>query len=79
MPAYPLQAMNRELRIGQAARELGVSTKHLKLLERHGRIPPARRDQYGGRIYSDFDLAVLRGIGVGERPRRLKTFDEVLR
>jgi len=70
--------MNRELRIGQVARELGVSTKHLKVLERSGRIPTARRDRFGDRVYSEFDLALLRVLGVGSRPRRLKSADEIL-
>jgi DNA-binding transcriptional MerR regulator len=63
--------------ISEAARQLGVTPKHLRLLEREGRIPPARRD-FNGRIYSEFDLALLRGMGVGQRPRRLKRAEEVL-
>jgi hypothetical protein len=47
------------------------------MLEWEGRIPPVRRD-YNGRIYSEFDIAVLRGMGVGSRPRRLKRAEEVL-
>jgi hypothetical protein len=46
------------------------------MLEWDGRIPPARRD-FNGRIYSDFDIALLRALGVGSRPRRLKTAEEV--
>jgi hypothetical protein len=42
-----------------------------------GRIPPARRD-FNGRIYSAFDIALLRSLGVGARPRRLKRPEEVL-
>jgi len=56
--------------ISEAARQLGVTPKHLRLLEREGRIPPARRD-FNGRIYSEFDLALLRGMGVGQRLRRI--------
>jgi DNA-binding transcriptional MerR regulator len=63
--------------IGEAAQRLGVTPKHLRLLEREGRIPPARRD-YNGRIYTEFDIAVLRSMGVGSRPRRLKRAEEVL-
>jgi predicted site-specific integrase-resolvase len=63
--------------IGEAAQRLGVTPKHLRLLEREGRIPPARRD-YNGRIYTEFDIAVLRSMGVGTRPRRLKRAEDVL-
>ena len=63
--------------IGEAAQRLGVTPKHLRLLEREGRIPPARRD-FNGRIYSGFDLALLRSMGVGQRPRKLKRAEEVL-
>jgi len=63
--------------IAEAARQLGVTPKHLRLLERNGRIPPARRD-FNGRIYSEFDIAFLRSMGVGSRPRRLRRAGEVL-
>jgi DNA-binding transcriptional MerR regulator len=63
--------------IGEAARELGVTPQHLRVLEWQGRIPPARRD-YNGRIYTEFDIALLRALGVGSRPRRLKSAEEVL-
>jgi DNA-binding transcriptional MerR regulator len=63
--------------IGEAAQRLGVTPKHLRLLEREGRIPPARRD-YNGRIYTAFDIAVLRSMGVGSRPRRLRHVEDIL-
>ena len=63
--------------IGEAARRLGVTPKHLRGLEREGRIPAARRD-LNGRIYSEFDIALLRSMGVGSRPQRLKRAEEVL-
>jgi hypothetical protein len=63
--------------IGEAARQLGVTPKHLRLLEREGRIPPPRRD-LNGRIYSEFDIALLKSMGIGSRPRRLKRAEEVL-
>jgi hypothetical protein len=68
---------NTSRHISEAARQPGVTPKHLRLLERERRIPPARRD-FNGRIYSGFDLALLRGMGVGQRPRRLKRAEEVL-
>ncbi len=63
--------------IGEASRQLGVSPEHLRSLEREGRIPPARRD-YNGRIYTEFDIALLRSMGVGSRPRHLKSAEEVV-
>ena len=69
--------MNGAVRISRVAKELGVTPQHLRMLEWEGRIPPARRD-YNGRLYSDLDIAILRAIGVGQRPRRLKTPVEVM-
>ena len=66
-----------EFHIGEAARRLSVTPKHLRVLEREGRIPPARRD-FNGRVYSEFDIALLRSMGVGSRPRKLKRAEEVL-
>jgi DNA-binding transcriptional MerR regulator len=63
--------------IGEAARQLGVTPKHLRVLEREGRIPPARRD-FNGRIYAPFDIALLRSMGVGQRPRKLRQAEEVV-
>jgi DNA-binding transcriptional MerR regulator len=63
--------------IGEAARQLSVTPKHLRVLEREGRIPPARRD-FNGRIYTPFDIVLLRSRGVGTPPRRLRRADEVL-
>jgi DNA-binding transcriptional MerR regulator len=63
--------------IGEAAQRLGVTPKHLRLLEREGRTPPVRRD-YNGRIYTEFDIALLRSMGIGSRPRRLRRAEEIL-
>jgi DNA-binding transcriptional MerR regulator len=63
--------------IGEAAARLSVTRKHLRTLERKGRIPPARRD-LNGRVYTAFDIELLRALGVGSRPRRLKRPENVL-
>jgi DNA-binding transcriptional MerR regulator len=63
--------------ISEAAKRLSVTPQHLRMLEWQGRIPQARRD-FNGRIYSDFDIALLKSLGVGSRPRKLKTPQEVL-
>jgi DNA-binding transcriptional MerR regulator len=65
------------LHIGEAAQWLGVSPKRLRVLEREGRVPAARRDVFG-RVYSEFDLLLLKSMGVGQRPRRLKSTQEIL-
>ena len=69
--------MNSTVHIGEAAQVLGVTPEHLRTLERAGRIPPPRRD-FNGRIYSPFDIALLRSMGIGARPRRLREPGEVL-
>ena len=63
--------------ISEAAKRLSVTPQHLRMLEWQGRIPPARRD-FNGRIYSGFDIALLKSLGVGSRPRKLKAPEEVL-
>jgi DNA-binding transcriptional MerR regulator len=70
--------MSVEFHIGECARRLGVTPKHIRVLEREGRIPQARRDLIG-RTYNEFDIALLRALGVGSRPPRLKQLDEVLK
>ena len=70
--------MDNEVYIGAAARELSVSTEFLRALERDKRIPTPRRDDAGRRLYSQDDLALLKGMGVGSRPRKLKQPEEVL-
>jgi DNA-binding transcriptional MerR regulator len=69
--------MSDDVRISEAARSLSVTPQHLRMLEWEGRIPPARRD-FNGRVYSAFDIALLRSLGIGARPRRLKRPEEVL-
>jgi hypothetical protein len=65
------------LRISEVAKRLSVTPQYLRILEWEGLVPPARRD-LKGRIYSEFDIALLRSMGVGSRPRRLKRAEEVL-
>jgi DNA-binding transcriptional MerR regulator len=69
--------MTSVVHIAEAARRLGVTPEHLRNLERAGRIPQPQRD-YNGRVYSEFDLTLLKALGVGTRPRRLKRVEEVL-
>ena len=63
--------------IGETARRLGVTPQHIRTLERQGRIPPANRD-FIGRTYSESDIAMLRSMGVGSRPKKLRRVEDVL-
>jgi MerR HTH family regulatory protein len=72
-----LQLMSKAVHISEAAKQLGVTAQHLRMLEWEGRIPPARRD-FNGRIYSEFDIALLKSMGVGQRPQKLKRAEDVL-
>jgi hypothetical protein len=69
--------MDGVIHISEAAEKLGVTPQYLRMLEQQQRIPPAQRD-FNGRIYSEFDIALLRSMGVGSRPSRLKRAEEVL-
>jgi DNA-binding transcriptional MerR regulator len=64
------------MHIGEVSRRLGVSREHLRALERAGRIPKARRID-GDRVYGPIEVRLLQEIGIGSRPIRLKTIDEV--
>jgi hypothetical protein len=68
---------HRDIHIGAAAKALGVTATYLRLLEKADRIPPARRD-FNGRVYSEFDIALLKSMGVGSKPQSLKRPEEVL-
>lgn len=65
------------LYIGEVCRELGVTPRYLRRLESQGLVPRAERDALG-RVYSPEDLAFLKALGVGSRPRKLKRPEEVL-
>jgi DNA-binding transcriptional MerR regulator len=69
--------MQRDMHITEAAQQLGITAHHLRVLEWKGKVPPARRD-LNGSVYYEFDIALLRSIGVGSRPQRLKCAEEVL-
>lgn len=68
--------MNAVIRISEAAGRLSVSPNYLRLLEWERRIPEVGYDR-AGRFYTEADIELLRAIGVGTRPRRLKTVEEV--
>jgi DNA-binding transcriptional MerR regulator len=63
--------------IGEAASRLGVTPRYIRLLEAQGSIPRAQRDALG-RTYTETDLALLRCLGIGSRPRKLRRAEDVL-
>jgi DNA-binding transcriptional MerR regulator len=73
-----LSVMDSEMRIGQAADRLNVSKGYLRRLERQRRIPPARRDAFGDRVYTELDVMLLWLLGIGSG-RHLKRAEEVLK
>ena len=57
-----LQITSRRIfTIKEAADRVGVYPFSIVRAERAGRIPPARRDEVGHRVYDDHDVEVLRG------------------
>ena len=54
--------MRRVLRVSQAARELGCSEKWLRDAEAKGKIPKARRDLNGWRVYTEEDVAKIKQL-----------------
>ncbi len=68
--------MSDALHIGEAARRLNVTPEYLRTLTREGRIPRERRNP-NGRVYSEPDRALLSTSGVGRRPRRLRSLEEL--
>jgi DNA-binding transcriptional MerR regulator len=60
--------------IGEAARRLNAAPEHLRTLAREGRIPRERQDP-NGHVYSEPDRALLSAMGLGWRPRRLRSLE----
>jgi DNA-binding transcriptional MerR regulator len=62
----------RTYTIGEIADELQVSVGWLRIGERLGALPLARRTPAGWRYYTAEDLERLRRLGVGQRKKQLK-------
>jgi DNA-binding transcriptional MerR regulator len=54
--------MERILRISEVSHELGVSVDWLRQAEGRGRIPKAKRDLNGWRVYTPGDIAKIRRL-----------------
>lgn len=57
--------MNRILRVSEAARELRRSERWLREAEKKGKIPKAKRDLNGWRVYTPEDIAKLQEMLLG--------------
>jgi DNA-binding transcriptional MerR regulator len=69
--------MDGKLRIGYVATLLGVTPHYLRMLEWEGRIPEVGYDRVG-RFYTEADVELLKAMGVGNKPRRLRSTEEIL-
>jgi DNA-binding transcriptional MerR regulator len=54
--------MQKALTVAEAARELGRSERWLRQAEHKGKIPKARRDLNGWRVYTLQDIATIREL-----------------
>ena len=54
--------MSKVFTVSEAARELRRSERWLRDAERTGKIPRARRDLNNWRVYTEEDIAALRGL-----------------
>ena len=52
----------RVMRVAEVAREIGVSERFLREAEKTGKLPKAKRDLNGWRVYNEEDLKNLRKI-----------------
>lgn len=55
-------AMGKTYTVSQVAREVGRSEKRLREAECRGKIPLARRDFNGWRVYTDEDIESLKNL-----------------
>jgi hypothetical protein len=71
---------DRTFNVAQAALELGVSESYLRTLGNSGQLGVLRRRHFGGQtVYSAMDIRVMKKMGIGRRPRRLRSHSEAVR
>jgi DNA-binding transcriptional MerR regulator len=73
-----VQAVQLTYSVSEVARKLALSADWLREGERRGLLPPARRNINGHRVYTVADIDLLERMGVGQRPHRLKSAEEVV-
>lgn len=54
--------MEKLIRVSEVARELGISVDWLRNAELKGKIPKAKRDLNGWRVYTDKDIDAIRRL-----------------
>jgi DNA-binding transcriptional MerR regulator len=54
--------MGKVLRVAEAARELGCSEAFLREAEKKGKLPKAKRDLNGWRVYTQEDITRLKEL-----------------
>ena len=69
--------MEGKLRISYVANLLGVTPHYLRMLELEGHIPKVNYDRVG-RFYTESDVKLLRAMGVGTHPQKLRRVEDVL-
>lgn len=69
--------MEGKLRISYVSSLLGVTPHYLRMLEWEGRIPEVNYDRVG-RFYTESDIRLLRAMGVGTHPQKLRRVEDVL-
>ncbi len=62
----------RAYSIREAAEQLNVNVGWLRIGERLGALPLARRNEAGWRYYTSEDIKRLRRLGVGQRKKELE-------
>jgi hypothetical protein len=69
--------MEGKLRISYVANQLDITPHYLRMLEWEGRIPKVNYDRVG-RFYTESDVKLLRAMGVGTHPQKLRRVEDVL-
>jgi hypothetical protein len=69
--------MEGKLRISYVANLLGITPHYLRMFEWEGRFPKVNYDRVG-RFYTGSDVKLLRAMGVGTHPQKLRRVEDVL-
>ena len=59
--------MESVMMVSQVARQIGRSERWLREAEKQGKIPTARRDLNGWRVYTEEDIEKLKALLIPEK------------